>query len=48
MVLVVADLNIKIGTDGSSPITPLFLCPKITHMVEELLLCLLILVKALC
>ena len=47
MVLIIADINIKIGTDGSSTIPPLYLCPKITHMLEEISLCLLILVKAL-
>ena len=47
-VLIIADLNIKIGTDVCSPIPPLCLCPKITHMVEDLLLCLIIIVTDLC
>ena len=48
MILIIADININIVTEKYSPIPPLLLCPKIKHMVEDILLCLLILVKALC
>ena len=47
-ILIFAGLNIRIGTDGSYPILTLRLCPKTTHMVEEILLCLLIIVKSQC
>ena len=47
MVLIITDLNINIGAEGSSIITSLFLCPKITHMLGEVLLCLIIILKAL-
>ena len=48
MVLIFAILNIKIGTGGSSRTLPFCLCPKITHMLEELLLCILVIFKVLC
>ena len=47
-VLIIADINIRIGTDGYYPIPPLCPCPKITHMLEEIFLCLIIIVKYLC
>ena len=41
-------INIKIGTVGSSLAPPLFLCLKVTHMIQEVLLCLVILFKDTC
>ena len=38
-------LNIRIGTDGYSPINPNFQCPKITHIIKEILLYLIIIFK---
>ena len=48
MVFIIAYINVKIGINGSSLVPRLYPFPKITHTLEELLLCLLILVKALC
>ena len=47
-VLVIAGLNIKIGTGGSYTISPLCPFPKITHFLEELFMCLIIPIKVLC
>ena len=48
MELIFGGINIKIRTDKSSPIPPIFLCPKIVHVFEDLLLCRPIVFKALC
>ena len=47
-ILIFSGINIKIVTDGSYPIPPHYPCPKITHILEELLMCLLILFKYMC
>ena len=48
MVFIIADINIRIEADNSSHIPKFCPCPKITHMVEEILMCLLVIVKTLC
>ena len=47
-VLIIDDLNTKIGTDGFSPIPPICPFTTITHILKEPFLWLLIIVKYLC
>ena len=37
-VLIFYGINIKIGNDGSSTSTPLLPCPKVKHMLEDIIL----------
>ena len=46
-VLVFFGLNIKIETDGSSITPPLCPCPKVTHILKEFLMGLIIIFKEL-
>ena len=45
MLFIFSGPNIKIGTDVYSSAPPIFPCPKGTHVLEELLLCLIVLLK---
>ena len=47
MLFIFSGLNIKIGNDASSPAPPIYPCPKGTNVLEDLLLCLLLLFKCL-
>ena len=48
MVFIIADINTRIGIGGSYPNPTLWTCLKITHIIEEIFLCLIILFKSLC
>ena len=45
MTLILIDLDIKIGTDRSSTDTPLRPQFKVAHIIEEIILCLLIIIE---
>ena len=47
-VLIFSGLNIKVETGRSSPITLHWSWTKITHMIEDIILCLIVFFKALC
>ena len=44
-VLIFSSINIKIGNEIYSPATILRLCPKVTYMIEDILMCLISLFK---